>query len=339
VNVVIGDRMKIWNLAYSITNKCNLQCKHCYANSGMPLKNELDLEEIRCRIICEAEKVGTKFITLTGGEPFTQPDIFSVIEEIKNRNIRVCVATNGLLLDDDVIIRLKELHVDRVQVSLESNCEDINDKIRGKGVFKKITSQVIPKLKEYGLFVAVSMTPAMHNYLDLSGMAKLCYGLGVDSLSVRRFSFEGRSRDNIKVMQNEENRMLLNNVVKLRREYRGKMNVSTGDPLCVLVDDEYQSYFDKNVFGGCTAGVSSLAIDAQGNIKPCTRSELIIGNVRTDNMSDVWESNDVLMKLRNRNLLKGKCGSCRYKMICGGCRVAASEYGGSIMDSDPNCWL
>ena len=331
--------MKIWNLAYSITNKCNLRCSHCYASSGMPYEDELSTQEICHRILDEAQKVGTKFITLTGGEAFTRKDIFSVIEEIKKRDIRVCVATNGMLLSKDRISTLKRLGIDRIQISLEGPDAVRNDQIRGEGVFEKITKQVIPELKSQDLFVAVSMTPTSLNYQEVGRMAELCCDLQVDSFSVRRFAFEGRGKANGLEYGVDENKGLLQEVCLLRKVYDGKLKISTGDPLYILVDENKDQLLDKKLLGGCTAGIVSLAIDAHGNVKPCTRADLNLGNVRTDSLAEIWEQNQVLQKIRNRNLYEGKCGACKYKMLCGGCRVAALGYEKSILGTDPKCWL
>lgn len=331
--------MQIWNLAYSITNKCNLQCTHCYASSGIPYEDELDISEICSLILDEAKKIGTRFITLTGGEPFTRKDIFQIICEIKKRGIRVCIATNGMLLSKSVIEILEELDVDRIQISLEGANPEKNNKIRGKGVFEKITQEVIPELKKSYLFTAVSVTPTITNYQDMEQIAEMCWKLGVDTLSIRRFSSEGRGKTNSLEVNIKENQWLLKEIQRLQKQYAGILNISTGDPLYALMNEKRDEYAGKRVLGGCTAGITSLAIDAHGNIRPCTRANLNLGNVRRDSMSDVWKQNEVLQKIRDRSLYEGKCGTCKYKMLCGGCRVSSLEHENSITGADIKCWL
>lgn len=331
--------MKIWNLAYSVTNSCNLRCKHCYANSGIAYEDELTVDEISNKILDEAEKIGTKFVTLTGGEPFAREDIFQIIQEIKRRGIRVCIASNGMLLDEEKISSLKALDVDRIQISLEGPTAEYNDIIRGKGVFEKNVNEIIPLLKQAGLFVAISLTPTINNYQTLPQMAELCASLGVDSFSIRRFADEGRGKENKLNMNKEENIQLLDSISKLREEYQSKLKISTGDPLYILVDERRDEYIKKPLLGGCTAGITSLAIDATGNIKPCTRSNEIIGNVKFDNLSEIWEKHPLLMQLRHRNELNGKCAVCKYKMLCGGCRVCAEKFDNSLFGEDSHCWV
>ncbi len=330
--------MKIWNLAFSITNQCNLRCRHCYASSGIPYEDELTLEEIRKYILSEKERLDIRFITLTGGEAFCRPDIFEVLQAVKNAGIRVSIATNGLLLDEEKIEQLAQIGVDRVQISLEGPGKVLNDAIRGKGTFERIVEVVIPELKARGIFTAISMTPTYLNDICLEEMVQLCLNLKIDTLSVRRFVSEGRGRKNQLETSGERNRKLLEEICRLRRKYKGQIQISTGDPLYALADEKKDQMLNKKVIGGCTAGITSLAIDAHGNIKPCTRMNVILGNIRQDSLSRVWMSDAILNQLRNRELLEGRCGNCKYKMLCGGCRASAYVETGYILGPDKNCW-
>lgn len=330
--------MKIWNLAFSITNQCNLRCRHCYASSGIPYEDELTLEEIRKYILSEKKWLDIRFITLTGGEAFCRPDIFEVLQAIKDAGIRVSIATNGLLLDEEKIERLAQIGVDRVQISLEGPSKALNDAVRGKGTFDRVVENVIPELKARGIFTAISMTPTYLNDACLEEMVQLCLDLKIDTLSVRRFVSEGRGKENQLETSGERNRKLLEEICRLRRKYKGQIQIGTGDPLYALVDEKKNHLLDKKVIGGCTAGITSLAVDAHGNIKPCTRMDVILGNVRQDSLSCVWMSDIILKQLRNRKLLEGKCGNCKYKMLCGGCRASAYAETGHILGSDNNCW-
>lgn len=156
---------------------------------------------------------------------------------------------------------------------------------------------------------------------------------------MRRFASSGRGKDNCLEANIEDNQWLLKEIHNLRKGYKNIMHITTGDPLYVLVDERKEEYLGKKLLGGCTAGIISLAIDAHGNIKPCTRADINLGNVRNVQLSKVWEQNDILQKLRNRELYEGKCGQCPYKMFCGGCRVTALYEDDSILGTDTKCWI
>lgn len=92
-----------------------------------------------------------------------------------------------------------------------------------------------------------------------------------------------------------------------------------------------------NYIGSCGAGRFYLALDGNGDILPCRYfKNLKIANIK-DDLNDMWVNNDTLLKLRNRSLLKGKCGDCESKHICGGCRTRAFANGGDILASDCDC--
>ena len=330
--------MYIWNLAYSVTNKCNLRCAHCYSSAGNIIKGELDLHQITNRIIIPAATIGTKYITFTGGEPFMRRDFIDMIGITHSNGIGVSIATNGMLLDSTTITKLCQSHVERIQISLEGSTQELNDSIRGAGVFLKLTEQIIPQLLDSGLFVAVSFTPTERNYADIINMAELCYKMGVQSLSVRRYSDTGRAKQNALSMSVRKRKELSDTIFKLQHEYKGRLSISSGDPITILSNPNINKFCNGRYFSGCTAGITSLAVDSVGNIKPCTRASCNIGNVLTDDLRNIWYENELLIKLRNRDNLLGKCGACEFKMICGGCRVEAMNSFQNIFGEDNKCW-
>ena len=92
-----------------------------------------------------------------------------------------------------------------------------------------------------------------------------------------------------------------------------------------------------NYIGSCGAGRFYMAIDGNGDIMPCQYFQnLKIANIN-DDLEDVWLNNDILLKLRNKNLLKGKCGECESKYVCGGCRLRAYLNSEDILAQDLDC--
>lgn len=332
----------IWNLAWSVTNRCNLRCEHCYANSGEPDRGELTLGESEKNLIKRAGDIGTKFFTITGGEPFTRPDIWEIFECIKETGISLSIATNGLLLDEKKVKRLKEVGVDRVQISLEGPTQKLNDLIRGDGVFQKLTGDIIPLLVKEGIFTAISMTPTNRNWKSLEKMVSLCKELGVNSLSIRRFVPQGRASGSCEIcdMKTKEYKEFLEKVYKLKIANKDTLKIASGDPLSILVEERAKDLaWRTDLLGGCTAGITSLAVSATGDIKACTRMNKILGNVKEDDLKEIWDNHPFLEKLRERQLTGSKCKKCEYKFICGGCRASALKYNGGAFKDDPNCWI
>ncbi len=94
------------------------------------------------------------------------------------------------------------------------------------------------------------------------------------------------------------------------------------------------AFFSK----GCSAGITILTVDPDGSVRPCDMLPLKIGSLREKSLMEIWTKNPVLIKLRNRENIRGWCGYCAIRDICGGCRARAYTYFGDLFGPDPNCF-
>ncbi|MDO5556020.1 MAG: SPASM domain-containing protein [Clostridia bacterium] len=91
--------------------------------------------------------------------------------------------------------------------------------------------------------------------------------------------------------------------------------------------------------GGCSAGIISCAINKNGDIIPCLPLfKVILGNISSDSIIDVWNNSSIIKQLQNRKLLKGKCGECEFINSCGGCRAESYYKFNSLFNEDITCW-
>jgi radical SAM protein with 4Fe4S-binding SPASM domain len=94
------------------------------------------------------------------------------------------------------------------------------------------------------------------------------------------------------------------------------------------------------VFHGCAAGRGFVYVKANGDVWPCPFVEVSAGNVKKMDFKNIYYESTVFRNLRNREkLLKGACGECNYKTVCGGCRGRALAYSGDYLAEDPRCFL
>src|SRR5690606_27398002 len=89
--------------------------------------------------------------------------------------------------------------------------------------------------------------------------------------------------------------------------------------------------------GGCLAATHYCRITPKGEMTPCPYIEASGGNVRKDGFWSVWDGSALLKSMREPDKLEGRCGSCEYKLICGGCRARPFAESGNMMGEDPNC--
>ena len=92
--------------------------------------------------------------------------------------------------------------------------------------------------------------------------------------------------------------------------------------------------------GGCSVGLKICSIWPDGSVHPCQFIPEAVGNVREASFKEIWsDSNPKLRPFRDKSLLKGRCGECEFKEVCGGCRARAKYYRGSYLDEDPSCYI
>ena len=81
-----------------------------------------------------------------------------------------------------------------------------------------------------------------------------------------------------------------------------------------------------------------IQISPNGDVHPCMLLQVKVGNIREEGIREIWDISPVLSELRDRSLLKGRCGSCIYRDECAGCRGRAYEETGDMLEEDPGCW-
>lgn len=321
------------HISWAITGKCNLNCKFCFCNNNN--NDEISFLEAKEKIFSPLKQLGGKSIGFTGGEPLLREDIFDMIRYAKSLGFITSLVTNGMLVDENMALKLKNAGIDKIQISLDSAQKNKNDAIRGDGVFDQVTKHSIPLLVKKGFDITLVATPTSALINSFDEYVKLGEILNVSKIYIRRFV----SND---VTPNIEYKSLYKKFLQETIQKKNdiiNIKLFCGDPLIATLDPDINKFADDDsIIGGCSAGLNSLAIDEKGDIKACTRLPVILGNIRINDLQNIWLNNDVLANLRNRDKLEGKCKTCSFKWICGGCRAAATIKNGSYLAEDPDCF-
>lgn len=324
-------------IQWHITDLCNLRCKHCYHADyqfrGIELIKLLGVASHVCDAIHQWGKTGS--FSLTGGEPLLRKEeVFRLLDFFEGRDEvgYVDLLTNGTLIDHQVFRKLTGYRkLRRIQISLEG-LQETNDKIRGTGSFDLILKK-LEELHQNGLTTSVMMTVGKHNKDEVIPLAEKLSEYGVEAFITDRFIPEGQSgclgewvlsplelknlyeRCYERFLSSERPRMLL---------YR---------TLFCLLNPE-----DEHIGAICSAGNNALTIMPNGDVFPCRRLPLKLGNLLETTIYDIWYTHPVLWKLRNPHNLKGKCNGCDFTPLCRGCRAMAYALTGDYMEADPHCW-
>lgn len=337
----------IWN----ITNNCNLSCKHCYANANQIRGKGLDSEKT-ISLIHQLKQSDVKFAILSGGEPLMREDIFDIACELKNVGIKTYLSTNGILVGEDNIDKIKE-HLDYIGISIDGEAE-IHDSFRGrKGAFEDSLRAIRLCLKN-GLKVGVRFTLTENTRMSLPFIFELARKEGIPKIYISHLVHSGRVGD-LHDVDRDNYRRTVEFILKKSFEFVEKnisIDVVTGnndaDAVMLLnafkkrYPDAYDRLYERlKTWGGNQAGKRLANIDSEGNVKPDPFFPDAVGNVKTMSFCEIWNSNGILSKLReNPRRLKGRCGECDYIEICNGnSRARAYTRYGDYFDEDPACYI
>jgi MoaA/NifB/PqqE/SkfB family radical SAM enzyme len=284
-------------IIHSITTRCNLTCRYCYARAlHPPSERELDGRAIR-EIVRQAEELGVSFFVIAGGEPFLRPELLDIAGEF-GRTLFL-VFTNGLLIDGNVLARLRRLPNLIPLVSLEGQADD-TDLRRGTGVHENL-ERVIVALRRSGIFFGTSLTVTRSTFPALVDTAFLD---GLIAKGCKFFLF----MEYTPVEEGTDD-------LVLTADQRGELQ---------RVVDDYHSrrkalFFTvpgaEEALGGClAAGRGFVHLTAEGDIEPCPFAPYSDTNVRDMPLKDALRSK-LLATLRAHpeNLVVAEGGCCLWK--------------------------
>lgn len=329
--------MKEFHIQWHITNLCNLRCIHCYQDD-FSSHQELglnDLLKIGENIIKTMEKWDAYlFLSLTGGEPLIKSEIWSLLDYFKNSNriLELNLITNGVLVDLYIedILRSK---IKKIFVSLDGISSEVNDRIRGKGVFKKVLSNIL-LLKANKITTFLMYTLMNLNYEEAKNLINFCKELGVDGYILERFFPLGQGRNISNELVSKEDLVNLYKEIFIRtgNGFNIKNIVSTR-AVQVVLKENLELYIAQ-----CIVARYGIAILPDGSVLPCRRFNLKIGNLCIQDLDEIWNSSKILNEIRNRESLEGRCANCGIE-DCIGCRAMVYTLKSNYLGEDPHCFL
>jgi radical SAM protein with 4Fe4S-binding SPASM domain len=314
------------------------------------MANELNLKEAM-QAIDEMVNLGTEVLVFSGGEPLLRKKfILTLAEYCVDVGIIPAMLTNGMLINHKVAWELKDAGIMAVGIPLDSSIPECHDKLRNvPGTFEKAVKAVKTCL-DVDLEVVIT-TMALKNTFDeipkrIDFMAKL----GVEQVAVYDLVPVGRGKAIMDQAMSQTQRVsLIKCLQKMQEDKEMIFTMSGGIPLYPEIVSKMHEMNDTkprdlllkqfwiHVPVGCHAGVLYFSLRPNGDVYPCTFLPVKVGNIREQSLADIWRNSKILNELRERRLLKGKCGECEYRETCGGCRGRAYACTGDYLETDPVC--
>lgn len=305
----------LYNLQILVTNACNLNCIHCYADAKNSQLGELTFDEI-AKVFDNAKRLEVEKLEVSGGEALIREDIVPILEKGREVCPSLSLSTNGTLFTEQICSLLSQLDC-HVRISIDGATEEVHDAIRGEGSFRKVLN-AINLIHKYNLGHTVNSCVNGINHKQIAQMAEFCSNHGLKRVHFIFPQYVGRARIN-------KEKLYVSNA-NLYRVWRDVCACAEKYRDIDFIDLSYLWHLARR--GGrtfCGMGRDRIMVQADGRVTACPYLELSVGNVRNESLSDIWLKSPELLDLRRRSVMEiERCKDCELRFICGGgCRADA----------------
>jgi SynChlorMet cassette radical SAM/SPASM protein ScmE len=337
----------------AITGKCNLACQYCFYADEMVAHSDLSTERW-LSFFDELGRLGVMTVCLTGGEVFTRPDLFELIDGIIANRMRYSLLSNGTLITKQILqqfeIGKRRQRLDSIQISVDGSSDAVHDRSRPKSFSHAL--RALKMLKEAGYPITVRVTINRFNVDDLENVARLLLDeVGLPSFSTNEAYACGatdRTEGNI-ILTPAQRQKAMQILMNLSEQYHHRIQAQAG-PLILAQElkmmDEMMACGQntrpgRGTLSACGGVFSKLGILHDGTIVPCNvLSTLHMGTIGVDNLQELWQNHTTMTALRQRReiLLSSlpTCKDCTYQGFCaGGCPGGALYANNDFNTRDP----
>ena len=334
-------------VAWETTRNCNLACMHCRASATQgPFSGELDTDA-SFRLFDQIAQVGKPIIILTGGEPLLRTDIFDIAKYGTDKGLRMVMAPNGTLITENFAKQMADSGIQRISISLDGATRENHDRFRGvDGAFEGAL-RGIRLAKDAGIEFQINTTITKTNLHEIPKIQDLAVKLGAVAHHIFLLVPTGRGKYIVdqEITASEYERTL--NWFYDQKEKTPLQLKATCAPHYYRILRQrakqegkpitFKTHGMDAMTRGCLGGTGFCFISYRGIVQPCGFLDVNCGDITHASFADIWNRSDIFLSLRNFDELKGKCGACEFKKVCGGCRARAYEATGDFLAEEPLC--
>ncbi len=342
----------IWELkwmAWELTEACNLHCVHCRSSSEIysPVGNfTLDKAKL---FLDSIKSFSDPVVVLSGGEPLMRKDVFDIASYGTEIGLRMAMATNGVLVTDEICEKIKSSGIRIVSLSLDGPNAEIHDDFRGQvGAFNGVINAA-SLFNKHGIKFIVNSSFTKRNQKYIEETYKKAKEIGAHAWYMFLIVPTGRGEEIMSELVSKED---YEDILNWHYDMERRENEILVRPTCApqyyriwhqrskedgKTDERRSLTFSTGGGKGCIAGQTICFINSKGDVYPCSYFYKSAGNVFDKPLKEIWETSDLFNDLRNFKEYDEKCGVCRYIKVCGGCRARAYAVSGSYMAEEPFC--
>lgn len=324
---------KLLGIYIEICSMCNQNCIYCYNEKVIREKVYLSCEEVN-KIIDEANDLGIKTVTLSGGEPLCHPDFQKIVKHIYDKNCKAFIITNATLIDKNMAEFLAVMEPD-LQLTLDGGNSQIHDQSRGIGTFdkQKLALDLLRKSDFKGTInIRVNLWKGNLLYNNLESIIEFCQQYGITMVN---FSLAHETEKFSGEIDDYKNCKQISEWVNILKDKYPTMNLSFKegelDFGCPFVTEE--------------ATVNcGLRVTPYGDVFPCQLFDdplFKIGNIKVQSIEEVLNGrllSNFLDMMRIRTVFIKECAECVYQGTChGGCPAITYLQSSNILSVDKKC--
>jgi SynChlorMet cassette radical SAM/SPASM protein ScmE len=330
----------------AITGKCNLTCQYCFYADEMVARTNLPTERW-LSFFDELGRLGVMTVCLTGGEVFTRPDLFELIDGVIANRMRYQLLTNGTLITERTLknfeVGKRRSRLDSIQVSIDGSTAEIHDRSRPNSFNRAVRG--LKLLLQAGFPVTVRVTINRFNVDNLEEVAHLL----LDEIGLHGFStneaFPCGATNRIEhgvTLDLEQKHKAMQVLSELSEQYKGRIQANAGplsaarelETIKVAISEGKTGLPGRGKLCSCNGVYRQLAILHDGTIVPCHMlSTLHMGMIGVDDLQTAWLEHPHINAVRQRNEIPlsslDTCQGCQYQGFCGG-----GCPGGAIFNAD-----
>jgi len=330
-------------LAINLTRRCNLACSHCYLDadaSARANREELRTDEVLHLLDDVIEGGQRPMVVLTGGEPLIRRDLERIVDYGSGRGVPMVVGTNGLMLTEGRVRSLKAAGLLGVGISVDSLNPGRHDRFRGRPGAWERTMDGIDQCRRQGLSFQIHFTVTGENADEVDAVIEFSRSAGARILNVFFLVCTGRGSrfTDIPLDRYED---ILRRLIEAQKRCTDLVIRARCAPHFKRVAYELDPESPLNRISGsdgdgCIAGTHYCRVTPEGAVTACPYIDEEAGSIRDQSFTALWRDAGPFRRLRQPQL-RGSCGRCEFRRLCGGCRARPVAAGGDLMDADPWC--
>ena len=329
---------------WELTLACDLSCRHCGSRAGQPRRDELTTAEA-VDLINQLRDLGVQEIALIGGEAYLHAGWLEVIAEIRRCGMQCTLVTGGRGMTSDRALAAASAGVQSVAVSIDG-AEATHDRLRAVTGSYAAAVEALHHCRAAGIPIAINTQINRLSAPDLPAVFELLVREGAHGWQLQLTVPAGRAADEPEVILQPYDLLTVFPLLAELKQRCDKAGITmlAGNNVGYFGPYEHvlRSYCRSGYRRSCSAGVSSIGIESNGDIKGCPSlpsDAWVGGNIREARLRDIWERSAPLrhMRDRTRTELWGYCAACYYADECrAGCTWMTTALFG-VPGNNPYC--